>query len=207
MTETPPSDPPETPPVRVVGLCGGIAAGKSFVAARFREHGFLVLDADRVAREVTAEPETLDAIRARFGERVFQGPALDRAALGAIVFGDPEAKQDLEAMLHPRIRERLGQALRAALDAGDRVVLDVPLLFESGWDDECDRIVFVDTTRATRLQRAAGRGWDDEELARREATQLPIDEKRSRSDAAVPNDGDEEETRSAVTKLLQSWKN
>jgi dephospho-CoA kinase len=184
-------DPPH--PV-VIGLLGGVAAGKSTVAQMMAETGLALLDADAVAREVAARPEVREAIRRRFGPTVFgTDGALDRARLARVVFADDAARRDLEAITHPPIRRALEAALDRALAAGRSVVLDVPLLLEGGLIERCDHVVFLDVDPAVRRARAAARGWDDAEVARREAAQAPLEEKRERSDhvldAGAPLDG------------------
>lgn len=188
----------------VIGLLAGIAAGKSTVAAMFGEAGFEVLDADQKAHAVVRIPEVRAQLRERFGPQLF-GPdgELRRQKLADLVFGDEQARRDLEAITHPAIRARLEQELAAARARGRSVVLDVPLLLESGLVDRCDHVVFVEAGEATRLARARARGWDAAELRRREASQATLDQKRSHSDFTVRNDGDLAETRRQVAQILR----
>lgn len=189
----------------VIGLVGGIAAGKSAVAGLFAAHGVEHIDADRLAHEVGAEPDVLRAVAATFGERFVAGDRLDRPALAALVFGDPAARQRLEAILHPRIRARIVVALAAARARGHSALVDAPLLFETGLDTLCDTVVFVDAPPAVRATRAAARGWSTDELARREQHQLPLAEKRARAAHALDNGGAIAATGRAVAALLQRW--
>lgn len=192
----------------IVGLCGGVASGKSTIARLFEEHGLERIDADAIARAVSAEPAVLQAIEARFGRAALDpaGTALDRAALGRLVFADAAARRDLEAITHPRIRVRIEAALAAARASGRPVVLDVPLLFEGGLWERCDEIGFVDVPDAVRGARAAARGWDAGELARREAAQLPLAVKRSRSTFIISAAGPVEYSRRQVARLIASWR-
>ena len=211
----PPDDPTDRFPIApspralgplVVGLVGGIASGKSMVAAAFAARGLEHVDADAIAREVTAEPEVLDAIRERFGAGAIAADGtLDRPALARTVFDDPNARADLEALTHPRIRERIETRLAAARAAGHPVLLDVPLLIEGGLIERCQQVVFVDTPDARRAEFAAARGWEPAELARREAAQVPLAVKRARSTATIQNRGSRDALQPQVDRLLARW--
>lgn len=201
---TPESHPP------VWGVLGGIASGKSRVAELLAGPRGVVVDADRLAHEALDEPAVRERIRARFGPDVFRpGGGVDRARLSREVFGDPEARAALEGWVHPRVRERIASALaRARQEGARRVVLDVPLLLENAGQHGllalCDRLVFVDAPAEVRERRAmAARGWAAGELARREAAQLPLDEKRSRADHVIENDGDLAALAATVSDLLE----
>jgi len=163
----------------IIGLVGRIGAGKSTVARRFAEHGATVVDADRHAHEVLADPEVTAAIAARFGSGVIDAQGrVDRAALAARVFGGTPAhdadRAALEALVHPRVRQRLQGVLadEAArnLSGGRRpsVVLDVPLLVQAGWSDLCTHLVVVDCEESVRRLRLAARGWSAEQIAARD---------------------------------------
>jgi dephospho-CoA kinase len=192
--------------VKTIGLIGGIGSGKSLVAEMLGELGALVLDADKMGHAILADdPDVRDAVRRRWGEAVFPAEGgVDRRAIARRVFGDGPAALDdrrfLEGQLHPRIRRRL-EAERdsaAAESKGRAVVVDAALLFEAGWNDACDLVVFIDAPRDMRLQRARQRGWSDEEFAAREAAQWPVEEKRRRSNVVIPNDDSREDLRRAV---------
>lgn len=191
---------PRTPVV--IGLLGGIAAGKSAVARLFAAHGLQVVDADGEARQVAAEPAVLDEVARQLGPGLVVDGKLDRAAAGALVFRDPAARSRLEAIFHPRIRARVLQALDAARAAGRSVLLDAPLLLEGGLIAWCDHVVFVDAAAPVRAARAAARGWAAGELARREAAQAPLADKRARAGFVVQNDGDLAASAAQVAALL-----
>jgi dephospho-CoA kinase len=193
---------PRTPVV--IGLVGGIAAGKSTVAGQFAARGLCLIDADRLAREAAEDPEVVREVTARLGERFTAGGRLDRAALAEHVFGDPDRRRELEAILHPRIRARIVHALDQARSAGDSALVDAPLMFETGLSEHCDVVVFVAAPDVVRQARAAGRGWAPDELARREQSQLPLAEKRARADHVIDNGGDLAATDRAVDELLRS---
>lgn len=186
----------------ILGITGGVAAGKSTVAGLFRARGLAHVDADQVAREVTAEPEILARLAERFGSEVVTAAGLDRAAMARLVFAEPGRRAELESILHPPIRARILATLDEHRTAGRSVLLDAPLLHETGLVEFCDATVFVATRLATRQQRAAARGWDDGELERREAAQLPLDVKKQRACHTIPNDGDLTATAAAVDRVL-----
>jgi dephospho-CoA kinase len=181
----------------VLGLVGGIGAGKTAVAAAMAEQGARVLDADAIGHALLDQTPAREEVVARFGEGVLvEGdPArVDRKRLGEIVFADPRALRDLEAILHPRMRRTFEKAIaRAARRRTHRlIVLDAAILFEAGWDDLCDRVAFVEAPREVRLARLAdARGWTAEQVEARERAQLSLEQKRARADFAIENSGDE----------------
>jgi dephospho-CoA kinase len=200
--------------VPVIGLIGGIGGGKSEVAALFRERGAVVIDADAVGHEVLKDPEVCGQISERFGSRVLAGAgcqggastAIDRKALGAIVFADPNERRDLEAIVHPPMRSWfLAKIEREQCTAGGRdrfVVLDAAILLEAGWDDLCDLIVFVDAPREERVRRVEEqRGWSREMFEARERAQWPCDLKRRRADVVITNDAGVESLRREVERV------
>jgi dephospho-CoA kinase len=176
--------------MRVIGLTGGIAAGKTVVADRLAELGAVRIDADRLAREVV-EPGTpaLAEIARRFGPDVIrEDGSLDRPALGAVVFQDPDARRDLEAITHPAVRalsaRRMAEAGEADPDA--IVVYDIPLLVESGRVDEFDRILVVHAPREERIRRLVElRGMSPEEAERRIASQASDEERLAVADDVI----------------------
>jgi len=181
------------PPVRTIGLTGNIAAGKSAVAERLRAHGFTVIDADALAREVVA-PGTpaLEAIVARWGPGVVQADGtLDRGALRSIVFADPAERTALEAITHPAIeRLRSARVAEAAARGETLVILDIPLLFEAGLTESVDRILLVDAPVAVRRARLLrDRGLSAAEAEAMIAAQRPAEAKRARADWILENDG------------------
>lgn len=181
-----------------IGVVGGIGSGKSRVARGLAERlGGEAIDSDRLGHALLDEPEVAAAVSARFGSGVLGADGrVDRGRLGARVFSDEEARRELEGMLHPRIRRRLEEAIaRARTEPGaGPAVMEVPLLFEAGWGDLCDAVVFVDASEETRRARATrGRGWSVEEFQRREAAQWPAERKRALADVALKNDTDDPE--------------
>lgn len=191
-------------------MLGGIASGKSEVARLLAGPDGRVLDADRLAHAALEEPEVRAWLRQRFGPAVVAGERVDRAALAAAVFSDGAARRELEEQVHPRVRAALRAGVEAARAAGvPRVVLDVPLLLENegehGLPALCDALVFVDADAKVRDARAvARRGWASGELERREALQLPLATKRDRADFVIRNEGDLDELRAAVGRVLEA---
>lgn len=180
-----------SPTPKRLGLTGSIGAGKSTVAALLRERGLTVLDADAEARLVTQEPEILAQIEAAFPNTVKDG-VLDRAALAAAAFADPERTKVLNAITHPRVRARM-TALEAEATASGAswVVQDIPLLFESGQEKNFDAVLLVDAPLETRIQRVIERsGLTREEILARDARQMPTGEKRKKATITLENDGD-----------------
>lgn len=192
------------PPARVlrIGLTGGIASGKSTVSAAFAQLGVPVIDADEVAREVVA-PGTpgLQAVVRRFGEQVLDpAGALNRGALRAMIFQDPQARHDLEAILHPLIRHRMETLANAT--AGPYVVMAIPLLVEGGPSDRVDRILVVDTDESAQVQRVVTRDHVDVAQARAIlAAQASRAQRLSVADDVLENRGSVAELRQAVEKL------
>ncbi|MFI4881509.1 MAG: dephospho-CoA kinase [Phycisphaerales bacterium JB064] len=195
------------PDFLILGLAGGIGSGKSAVAAILGELGFVVSDSDAGARAVLERAEVVAELVEAFGKGVLDGEGRpDRRAIADAVFGDEARRKRLESIIHPKLHEEravLVEAARARGAAG--VVIDAPLLFEAGVDKECDAVIYVDTPDAERLRRVVqGRGWTAQELARRESAQLPLAEKRRRSDAVVVNDGDLATLRERVALALEA---
>ena len=193
----------------VLGVLGGIAAGKSEVARLLAGPGGMVLDADALAREAIDSPAVLARLREGFGAAAI-GPdgRADRGFLAERIFSDAAARKLLEGWIHPLVRAKILAGLEAAEARGvERVVLDVPLLLENdaehGFARACDHLVFVDASAAERDRRArASRGWPPGEVARREAAQMPLAEKRRRARWVIRNEGSPEELRSAVQRIL-----
>lgn len=190
----------------VLGLTGGIASGKSYVAALLASRGAALLDADRHAREALDDAAVREGLVERWGAEIVDADGrLRRDAIAERVFakGDQGTteRRFLESLIHPRVRERLRRELDAAERAGaPAAVLDVPLLHEAGWADACDAVIFVDTPLELRRRRAAERGWDGDELQRREAAQMPVEEKRRLADHIVSG-RDSAEAEQAVTAV------
>ena len=186
-----------------VGLTGGLASGKSTVAAIFRRLGALHLDADAIAHELIAPGgRAEDEVIARFGPTIL-GPdgGIDRGSLGAIVFSDPKALADLEAIVHPKVREEIARRLaREAASASPApvAILDVPLLVETRMHEDLDAVVVVTCPPETQVARAVSRGMPEAEARRRIAAQAPLAVKVAAADVIIDNGGTPEATEAQV---------
>jgi len=195
-------------PVRIVGLTGSIGMGKSTAAHALRGLGIPVHDADaEVHRLLREDAATIQAVEAAFPGVVRDG-AVDRAALGRRVFGDPAALKQLETILHPRVGEAEKRFLqRARIARAPVVVLDIPLLFETGGDDRCDAVVVVSAPPFVQAGRVLHRpNMTRERLAAILARQMPDAQKRRRADFIIPTGLDRRTSLRAlacVSKLLQ----
>ncbi len=186
-----------------VGLTGGIGAGKSAVARRLAELGAVIIDADRLAREVVAAgTEGFEAVVATFGPEIVSADGeLDRPALGARVFADEEARRLLEKIIHPRVRARTAHLTREAPGAAI-VVNDVPLLVETGLAPTYHLVVVVEAAAETRIGRLVRtRGMSAEQATARIAAQAGDEQRRAVADVLISNDGTTAELREQVTRL------
>lgn len=193
----------------LIALTGGIASGKSTIAARLAEHGAVIVDADRIVRDVQQPGSpVLDAIASAFGEDVIAADgSLDRAALGARVFGDDAALQRLNAIVHPAVRAESQRRFDAALAADPTAVIvyDVPLLVEARVDDPWDLIVVADAPAELRLQRLVQlRGMTEEDARRRIGAQVSDDARRAIADVVIDTAGTAERTLEQVDALWRT---
>ena len=192
----------------LIALTGGIASGKSTIARRLADRGAVVVDADAIVRDVQAVGSpVLDEIAAAFGEDVITADgALDRAALGARVFGDDEALARLNAIVHPAVRAESARRFAAAFDADPAavVVYDVPLLVEARVDDPWDLIVVADAPAALRAGRLVDeRGLSESDAAARLASQVSDDRRRASADVVIDTAGSLEETLTQADALWE----
>ena len=195
--------------MRLIGLTGGIATGKSTVARLLAARGAEIVDADVLAREVV-EPGSpaLAEIAAGFGDSVLTPEgALDRGALGAVVFADPAQRRRLEAITHPRIAALMGERIAAGLASeAPLVVADIPLLFEGDRVGLVQGVLLVDCPEEVQLRRLMLRDGIDEAAARaRVAAQMPLAEKRRRATWVIDNSGTPEETAARVASWWERW--
>ncbi len=187
-----------------VGLTGGVASGKSAVAAKLAELGAVVIDADALARDVVAPGAPgLAAIKDAFGSEVLlPDGALDRKALGAIVFADEQQRQTLNNIVHPLVREAAG-ALRTKAPEDALVVEDIPLLVESGQADRFDAVIVIQAPHDERIRRMVqDRGWSVEEAKARMAAQASDEQRAAVADFVLDNSGSLEELEAQVSVLF-----
>lgn len=203
---TPPAPAP-VPFFKVIGLVGGIGSGKSAVAAALARRNYLVIDADKDAKAALERPDVRDTLVQWWGPDILTDGHIDRKKVAQIVFADADQRTRLESLIHPIVRaDRHATIARARRESRPGVVIDAPLLFEAGSDKDCDLIWFVDAPIEQRQQRIRARGWTDEELTRREAAQLPLEEKRRRSTAVVANDRDLPALDGAIEVVMNTTK-
>jgi dephospho-CoA kinase len=185
-----------------VALTGGIATGKSYVLGRFRDRGVPCLDADALAHGVEAAgTEATKAIAERFGAGVLAPDgSVDRARLGPIVFADPAARRELEALVHPAVYRAIEAGVRAFELTGTYpfAVVDVPLLYETGSDTKFDRVIVTLCSPEAQVERLLKRGLNEAAARQRLAAQLPTDQKAARADFVIRTDGTFDETDAQV---------
>jgi dephospho-CoA kinase len=195
----------------VIGITGGIASGKSFVASELARHGGEVIDADQLGHEVLRMPEVVEAARQRWGDKIIAADGqIDRKRLAEIVFGESAQSGEelayLEELTHPRIRERMEkQVTELSQRPGVAAILiDAPLLIEAGWNGFCDKIVYVEAPRAIRRSRSQARGWNGEDFDRREARQESLEVKRELADVVIDNSSSRESVRDEIDRAWHS---
>jgi dephospho-CoA kinase len=188
--------------IRVV-VTGGIGSGKSEVTRLFDELGAVVIDADVLAREVVAAgtPGLEEIVRTFGPDLVGPDGELDRPAMGRRVFADPTARTQLEAIIHPRVRQRGGE-IEAEAPEDAVVVHDIPLLVETGQADRFDAVVVVDVPEELQVQRLAGRGMDEEDARSRIRAQAGREERLSVADYVIDNTGTREDLRPQVAEVF-----
>ena len=193
------------PPQRRIGLTGGIASGKSSVAALLEKRGCPVLDADCYAREALAQGTSAsNAVVARYGERIKKDGTsdIDRAGLAAIVFNDPNERSWLEELIHPIVQQRFDEALRSFPEA-PIVILMIPLLFEAGLEAWCSEIWVVRCTALQQRERLMARNnYTEAEAMQRIEAQWPIDIKVQRADSVINNSGRIDDLHDQLDALL-----
>ena len=188
----------------VVGLTGGIGSGKSLAAQFFSQLGALVIDADQLARSVIERgSEGFDEVLLRFGDTVLKNGDIDRVALGQIIFENPQAKKDLEEIIHPRIRAEFEEAV-ASLNPGQIMVYEIPLLVETNAADRFDFVITVESDAVLRKQRLRARGMFHSDIEKRMASQATEEQRRAIADCVLTNDGSEDELLRQVENVWES---
>lgn len=191
----------------VIGIVGGIAAGKSFVTKEFIAQGAEHFDADKEAKELYNLPSVVSEIKKRWPTVVDSKNVVNKSRLAQIVFSPTEqgARElnELNALLHPILNGAFITWLKKRKDAR-LVILDAPLLLEAGMDSLIDYLVFVDADFDVRQKRAAERGWDPGEIVRREARQLPLCEKKERADFCVDSSSSSSDVKKQVAKIVET---
>ena len=196
--------------IPTIGIVGGIGSGKSLVAGAMQALGGHLISGDHLGHEALRQPDITAKLVERWGKEILddQGNP-DRKKISRIVFADESELRALESFVFPYIEQRIVEEITAARRRSDVqcIILDAAIMIETGWHRHCGRIVFVDSPREVRLARIQKkRGWDEKELTRREAMQLPLEEKRRHADAIIVNDGDFEKVSRQVKDALERWK-
>ena len=193
--------------MKVIGLTGGIACGKSTASAYLKELGACIVDTDGISRATTKKGgKGYYAVLEHFGrDLLLENGEIDRRKLGGIVFADEKKRQELNALIHPIVIEESKEQMQAARDAGYNVcILDVPLLFESGMETLCDETWLVYVPREEQIRRINERdGLDEKAAAARIDSQMPLEEKMRRADRAIDTSGTIEETQAKLKKLWE----
>lgn len=193
----------------IIGLTGSIGTGKSMIANKFRDLDIPVVDADLIAREVV-EPgkDAYKDIVATFGVDILQdNKTLDRKALGNIVFNDEAKRKRLNAIIHPAIRKEMLRQRDEWIQRGKEcVVLDIPLLYESGLAHYVDKVIVVYVDSDVQLHRIIARDESTEvEAKSRINSQIPVKEKAEKADAVIDNNGSKEESYKQLITILEKW--
>ena len=193
----------------IIGLTGGIGSGKSTIASLLKDGGCVVSDADENTSTVLKDSEVRDQLVEWWGKEVLNTDGLvNREAVSQTVFNNEIQRLKLESLIHPRVRLMQESQFSAAPSETIALVIDAPLLVETGLESLCDVIIFVEASKETRLQRVFdNRGWTSEELELREETQLPLDTKRNKADYVVINEGELDETHNQVKQILEDIPN
>lgn len=195
--------------IKVIGITGGIASGKSTASNMVREMGFTVIDADYASR-VVVEPgqKAYGEIIDQFGESILhEDGTLNREKLGAIIFTNEEKRKQLNQIVHPAVRTYMNEEREAAFERGEKIVfLDIPLLFESKLTHMVDKTVLIYVDQDVQLQRLMARNNLTEEQAKaRINSQMPLSEKKALADEVIDNNMDIDRTRSQLVSVLDKW--
>jgi len=190
--------------VLLVALTGGIGSGKSLAGEYLAALGAIVVDSDQLARAVVERgTPAFDEIVARFGDEILKDGNLDRSKLGELVFSNPAARADLEAITHPRIREALDEIV-ASCDPDDVIVNQIPLLVETGGKDRFDYIISITAPLELRRERCIARGMKSYEFEKRVAAQASDEERAAISNHVIDNTGDADALLRAIEELWES---
>jgi dephospho-CoA kinase len=187
----------------VIALTGGIGAGKSTVAQYFSELGAVVVDADHLARiAIERGSEGFDEVVATFGQEIISNGDIDRKALAAIIFNNPELKRKLESIIHPRVQQLFAQAV-AQSDPGVPMIYEIPLLVETNAASKFDYVITVEADEELRIFRLLARGMFISDIKARLANQAPSSARTEIADAVITNDGDDDQLLRQVENLWE----
>jgi len=185
----------------LVGLTGALGSGKSVAAEYFRHLGAKVIDADKVCHQALKEKAVVKRIAHFFGKNILRGNAVDRKKLGQIVFKNRQLRKILEKVIHGLVIKKIKKI--ASISKKKIVIVDAPLLIEAGFDNEMDAVIVVKASKKKCMERGMGAGFDQSDIVRRMAAQLPLRKKLEHADFVINNNGTKAETRKQV---LNIWK-
>lgn len=190
----------------VIGLTGGIATGKSTVSNMFKEKGINVIDADIISREVLIiYPDIISRIKTEFGSEYVPGSGIDRKKLGRLVFSDKKEKEKLEKIIIPYIKQEIIKRVNNRIILGDRIIIvDAPTLFENDLDKDMDKVILVYLDEKLQLKRLMERdNLSQKDAEERIFSQLPLDDKRKKSDYVIYNDRDKVYLKEQFNKIFR----
>lgn len=193
----------------IAGLTGNYGMGKSTVARMFKELGAIVIDTDEIVKELLNDPTVINDIKNTFGEDIADGGVINKKMLANAVFEHPHLRISLENILHPRVFEKIDEAIAKITDDSAIVIIEAPLIFERGYQNRFDRIITVYTSEEIAIQRLKEKGISEYNVRKRLKNQFPIEMKISKSDFAIDNAQDLENTRRQVIEIynrLLNWK-
>lgn len=196
--------------VPTIGILGGIGSGKSSVVRHVTEFRLEIIDADKVGHDLLRDPDVVERLRQTFPISVFDTDGqVIRSRLAERVFGKSTEHQaaltQLEQIIHPAIHREIKRQIQTVSAGVDALILDAAILLETGWADECDYLIYIDTPEALRIERVQhSRHWSAEELKLRESSQLPLETKRQRADYIVDNSSSIEDAAQQLTGILRS---
>ena len=186
----------------IIGLTGGIGAGKSLVANYFFSLGADVIDADDLARKaIERGSEGFDEVVATFGDAIMKDGDIDRRKLGEIVFNDPQKRKQLEAIIHPKVQQAFSDA-RKSVAEGEVLIYEIPLLVETNAADRFDKVITVEAPMDVRIERLKARGLYISEIERRISNQATPEARKAVADIVIENGGSEEEL---LRKVESIW--
>ena len=187
--------------MKVIALTGGIGAGKSLVANYFFSLGAEIIDADQLARQAIQQgSDGFNQVVQAFGDEILKDGDIDRKALGAIVFSNPEKRQKLESIIHPIVQQGLTDA-RAELTDEQVLIYEIPLLVETKAASKFDAVITVEAPLGARIERLKNRGLEISEIEKRIASQASVEERKAAANFVIENDGNEEELLRKVETL------
>ncbi len=196
--------------VPTIGILGGVGSGKSSVIRQVTEFQLQIIDADKIGHDLLQGSNVLKQLRQIFPASIFNSRGqIIRSKLAQQVFGESAEQKtglnQLEQIIHPAIRCEIKAQIQTVVPSVDAVILDAAILLETGWAEECDHLIYIDTPEAQRIERVKfSRNWSAEELERRECTQLPLETKRQRADFIVDNSATMEQAVQQMTRILRS---